>query len=91
MESSLGFIDLSDQCIKAFEKIALENPYAVLTSKALCLALNMMDFFEMNSQKRLLTLLSNCCRHSGSEEDLDSNVVPTLPVLCMIINMRNES
>jgi hypothetical protein len=46
MERSLGFIDLNECCIKAFEKIALENPYAILTSGAMSLCLNMMDFFE---------------------------------------------
>ncbi len=54
MDRSLGFIDLCEACIKAFEKIATENPYAILTSKALPICLNMMDFFESNTQKRIL-------------------------------------
>lgn len=46
MERNIGFIDLSEACIKAFDKISIENPYAILTSGALGLCLNMMDFFE---------------------------------------------
>ena len=46
---SMGFIDLNESCIKAFEKIGHENPYAILTSGALALCLNMMDFFEMST------------------------------------------
>jgi len=71
MEGSMGFTDLSEACIKAFEKIAMENPYAVLTSKSLAFCLGMMDFFESNTQKRILVLLMNCSRHSGSEEDFN--------------------
>lgn len=46
MERSLGFTDLSEACIKAFDKISVENPYAILSSGGLGIALNMMDFFE---------------------------------------------
>ncbi len=91
MERSLGFIDLSEACIKAFDKISTENPYAILTSGALSLCLNMMDFFESNTQKRILQLVLNASRHSASEQDFDNFFAPVLPVLCMFINLRNEN
>ena len=46
LERSMGFIDLNEACIKAIEKISIENPYAILTSGVIGLCLNMMDFFE---------------------------------------------
>ena len=46
LEKSMGFMDLNDACIKAFEKISIENPYAILSSGAMGLCINMMDFFE---------------------------------------------
>ena len=49
LERTLGFDGLNEACIKAFEKISLENPYAILTSGALILCLNIMDFFELNT------------------------------------------
>jgi hypothetical protein len=91
MERSMGFIDLSEACIKAFDKISTENPYAILTSGALSLCLNMMDFFESNTQKRILQLVLNASRHSASEQDFDSFFAPVLPVLCMFVNLRNEN
>jgi len=57
----------------------------------LAFCLDMMDFFEINTQKRILILLMNCSRHSATEEDFDENVAPTLPTLCLMINMRNEN
>ena len=35
MQNTMGFIDLAEACIKAYEKIALENPSAVLKSGAI--------------------------------------------------------
>ena len=49
LERSMGFIDLNEACIKAFEKISIENPYAILTSGAMGIVLNMMDFFEITT------------------------------------------
>lgn len=49
LEQSMGFIDLNEACIKAIEKISIENPYAILTSGAMAPVLNMMDFFEITT------------------------------------------
>ena len=46
LQNSFGFIDLSEACIKAFEKIVIENPPAVLRSGAIGVILQQMDFFE---------------------------------------------
>jgi hypothetical protein len=45
----MGFIDLNEACIKALEKISIENPHAILTSGAMGSMLNMMDFFEITT------------------------------------------
>jgi hypothetical protein len=67
LERSMGFIDLNESCIKAFDKISIENPYSILTSGALALSLNMMDFFEATTQKRIIQILLNVSRHSATE------------------------
>lgn len=53
----MGFIDLNEACIKALDKISIENPYAILTSGAMSLVLNMMDFFEISTQKRIINII----------------------------------
>jgi hypothetical protein len=67
LERSMGFIDLNEACIKALEKISIENPHAILTSGAMNLVLNMMDFFEINTQKRIISIILNISRHSATE------------------------
>lgn len=64
LERSLGFIDLNEACIKALEKISVENPSAILTSGSIGLVLNMMDFFEITTQRRIVAILLNISRHA---------------------------
>ena len=90
MERNLGFIDLSEACIKAFDKIAAENPYAILTSGAIGLCLNMMDFFEHQTQKRIIHILMNVCRHAASEHDFDDFIMPLVPNVAMLLQMRSD-
>lgn len=47
IQNSLGFLDLAEACLRAFEKIALENPVSVLRSGAVAAVLEQIDFFEL--------------------------------------------
>ena len=85
LERSMGFIDLNDACIKALEKISIENPYAILTSGAVGLSLNMMDFFENTTQKRIINVLMNVSKSSSSEQDLNDYMMPIVPFLSMLL------
>jgi len=91
LERSMGFIDLNEACIKALEKISNENPHAILTSGAMTLVLNMMDFFEITTQKRIISIILNISRHSASDVDLNDNLLPMLPCLCMLLHSRGAS
>ena len=48
IERSLGTMgfDLIEACIRAIEKISIENPHAILTSGVMTMLLNIMDFFD---------------------------------------------
>lgn len=84
----MGFIDLNEACIKAIEKISIENPYAILTSGAMGPVLNMMDFFEITTQKRIISILLNISKTSASETDLNEHLLPLMPCLCMFLHNR---
>jgi len=84
----MGFIDLNEACIKAIEKISTENPYAILTSGAMSSVLNMMDFFEISTQNRIINILQNISRHSASENDMNEHLLPLIPCLCMFLQSR---
>jgi hypothetical protein len=89
MQGSIGFIDLSEACIKAYEKISQENPPAVLKSGAVGIILEQMDFFESATQQRIFKIIQRVARHSSTESDFDSNLMPVLPYILM--NLQDMS
>lgn len=83
MQTSIGFIDLSEACVKAFDKISQENPPAILKCGAIAVILEQMDFFESQVQDRIFKVIQRVARHSSTEQDFDANLRPVLPVLLM--------
>ena len=79
MEQTMGDQMLAEFCIKTFDKISLENPHAVLTSKAIVMCLNMIDFFPVDTQSKILSLLLNCCRSAQSEDEFDQHLMNMVP------------
>ena len=54
------------------------------------LILNMMDFFEHTTQKRIISMLLNISKHSASESELNDNLLPLMPCLCMFLSSRGS-
>ena len=93
MQQSVGFIELSEACIKGLEKIVMENPPAVLKSGAIAVILEQMAFFEMSTQKRIFKIILKIARHSTNENDFDSHLMPVMPFILMNLNedtMQND-
>lgn len=86
MQNSMGFVDLAEACIKAFEKIAAENPPAVLRCGAVAGVLQQMDFFELGTQQRVFRIIQKTARHSTSEADFDTHILPVVPFICMSLS-----
>ena len=79
MEQTMGDQMIAENCIKTFDKISLENPHAILTSKAIVMCLNMIDFFDTPTQTKILNLLLNCCRSSQSEDEFNTHFMNMIP------------
>ena len=90
MEQTMGDQMLAEFCIKTFDKISLENPHAILTSKAIVMCLNMIDFFDLPVQAKILTLLFNCCRSAQSEEEFNTHFMNMIPQLCPMLQVHSE-
>jgi hypothetical protein len=85
MANALGFIELSEACVKAIEKISHENPYVILTSQTLQITLNMIDFFEKTTQSRIIEIALNISRHSANKKDYDTYLLPIMPALSNLL------
>jgi len=81
MKESAGFVELSEECIKIFERMSHESPRPVLKSGVLLLCLNIFDFFDSNVQNKILQLMLNVSSYYDNEADFDSNFLPVLPFL----------
>jgi hypothetical protein len=69
MDQSMGYIDLQEQCLKCCEKISMDHPRPILQQGILPVALNMIDFFDKNTQTKILNLLLNVSAGSESVQD----------------------
>lgn len=91
MQGSFGFVDLSEACIKAYEKIVQENPPAVLRSGAVGIILQQMDFLETSTQQRIFRIIQRVARHSTTEADFDAHILPIMPFICVNLHLDNVS
>lgn len=85
MQTAMHFIELSEACIKALEKISHENPYVILTSQTLQISLNMVDFFEKTTQLKIIEIALNVSRHSASKKDYEQYLLPIMPAFSMLL------
>lgn len=89
--SAFGLEDMNRVCIKVIEQITMENPRAIVShGKALVLCVNIIDFLDTGLQKRVLKILHNVAHHANSEDQFNSALVPTLPVLCQMLQLNCE-
>ena len=58
--------------------------------KTLVLCVNIIEFLDTGLQKRVLKILHNVAFHANSEEQFNNALVPTLPVLCQMLQLNCE-
>jgi hypothetical protein len=57
LKNCVGFIELAEACIKALEKVVIENPPAILKSGAVECIIQQMDFFVVSTQQRIFKII----------------------------------
>ena len=72
-------IDVAEQALTALEKIAVENPLAVLGNDGLPALLGFIDFFSLSTQRKALTTVAHICRRVSPQNF--ASVRPVLPHL----------
>ena len=56
------FIDMAEHAIKALEKFSYDNAPAILKAGGFATILNLLDFFEMSTQKTALSAIVNATK-----------------------------
>lgn len=86
---NLEYIDLAEKAIKALERISSEAAGSVLQNADLDIILNMMDFFELDTQVCIIRMIS-VCMNINREEDFN-RVVTLIPALTNFLEIRGTS
>lgn len=84
------YIDMAEHAIKALEKLSYDNSTAVLKEGAFSALINMMDFFEQSTQKRILSIAAIIARAVTNEELMNEYILPVVPVLSSLLQYRGN-
>lgn len=78
-ESSIGYIDVTEQAVVVLRRVAAEHPAKVLEGACLAPILGTIDFFNIHIQRTILDAVSNCCGAIS-----DSNWASTRPLIPLL-------
>ena len=86
---SLEYIDLAEKAIKALERISSESANSVLNHANIDIILNMMDFFEYDTQISILRMISNVWLNINREEDI-KKLILIIPALVNFFEIKGS-
>lgn len=86
---NLEYIDLAEKAIQALERISSEAAGSVLANASLDSILNIMDFFEVDTQILIIKMISQCM-NLNREEDMEK-VKILVPALTNFFEIRGTS
>lgn len=87
---NLAFIELCDQGIKTLEKVSLEYPLQVLEARAIESCLTVIEFLDLESQKKILNIM--CCAIKALEtlEVAKFQILPLIPQILELIKNKTN-
>ncbi|CAG9332469.1 UPL4_4 [Blepharisma stoltei] len=87
---SFEYIDMAEHAIKALERLSYDNSTSVLKEGAFSAMINMMDFFEQETQKRILSIAGIIARAVASEELMTEYILPVVPVISTLLQYKGN-
>lgn len=89
--SSSGVIELGEQSVRALEKISLEYPLETLEAQAVECVVRVMDYFDVETQKKILNIMCNSIKALETLEIVDRQILPHIPPILALIKNRSAS
>lgn len=83
--NSSGIIELGEQSVRALEKISYEFPLETLEAQVVESLLTVVDYFDMEIQKKMLSILSNAIKALETLEVAERQVLPHIPLMLGLI------
>ena len=85
---NVGIIDLTEQAIRALEKISLEFPMDTLEARSIEVVISVIDYFDAEVQKKILNIICNSIRALESIEIVDRHILPQIPAVLALVQNR---
>mmetsp|Transcript_8059 Transcript_8059/g.15832 ORF Transcript_8059/g.15832 Transcript_8059/m.15832 type:complete len:1364 (+) Transcript_8059:41-4132(+) len=89
--TSLDFIDLAEGAIKALEKLGYESAQVILQEGVLSTLVELIYFFDVDTQKRIMRVLTMLGATATNQELFTQYVEPALPSLMPHLNSDEGS
>ena len=89
--NNFGFIDLSEQAVRALEKISFEFPMDTLEARAIESVVAIIDYFDLEVQKKILNIMCNSIRALESIEIVERQILPQIPAILTLVKHKGTS
>jgi len=87
--ANVDSFELVENVIHALEKIALENPYSILTGNGILYMSQLIDFFDFQKQKKVLSLLIAIAKSINVPQDIETYVAPATQNFKTLLRYRD--
>ena len=84
------YIDMAEHAIKTLERLAFDHSTAILNEGVFAALINMMDFFEKNTQVKIVGCAVTIASTVASEELLINHILPVVPVIASTLHYRGS-
>ena len=89
-EKISSLTDVSDQGIRALEKISLEFPLEVLEARAIETCVNVIEYLDLEMQKKILNIMCNSIKALQTQDSVDNQILPILPQILELIKNKSS-
>lgn len=84
------YIDMAEHAIKTLERLAYDHSSALLNEGVFASMINMMDFFEKNTQIKIISCAVTIASTIPSEDLLINHILPVVPVIASTLQYRGS-
>lgn len=84
------YIDMAEHAIKTLERLAFDHSGLLLNEGVFTAMINMMDFFEKNTQVKIIAFAVTVASNVSSEDLLVNHILPVLPVIANTLQFRGS-
>ena len=84
------YIDMAEHAIKTLERLAFDHSTAILNEGVFAALINMMDFFEKNTQAKIVGFAVTIASTVSTEELLINHILPVIPVIASTLQYRGS-